>query len=127
MPAPLIRCGTHVGPTSDSKVYKHTRNVSSIKNQSKRHQSAGCIIIGCAGWSGRRHVRRSHQLVCCCFLISDYVPLSVSCLGVEFLEFSEVLSGWQYLSQCVRGESPVRHAGGCVCFEGKAPALGICS
>lgn len=25
---PLIRCGVHVGPTSDSKVYKHTRNVS---------------------------------------------------------------------------------------------------
>lgn len=104
MPAPLIHCGIHVGPTSDSKVYKHTRNVSSIKNQSKRHQSARCIVIGCVGWSGRRHFRRLHQLVCYCFIISDYVPLSVSCLGVEFLEFSEVLSGWQYLSQCVSGD-----------------------
>lgn len=54
MLAPLIHCGTHVGPTSDSKVYKHTRNVSSIKNQSNRHQSACCIITGCVERSRRR-------------------------------------------------------------------------
>lgn len=59
-PAPLIHCGIRVGPTSDSKVYKHTRNVSSIKNQSNRHQSACCIITECVGCSGRRDFHSLH-------------------------------------------------------------------